>query len=502
MSTPDLIDRRVHLGGATRSRGILGGTRSGFQWTGMIGCLVVSLMPLVGGTLSLSTVLVAVAGAAVSVGAWTPWPGMQERSAVLWALWWLRFWVRRRRAMSVFALARDGKSAPPSPLAPLKAREAPSGLSVVRHHSPGRRAFQTVAWEMVGARAGFDNDYMLGADQERFGKLAAACVTAEPRVVGLQQVSRVGSYDMADHVHWIAGKIPPGTNQRLIDSYVNLLDIGGEQSDQTRTWLVARVRDAGLVDVADDLDDDDDDLDADERVLRSVEQIAESVSQLAAMQGIQLRALTGPRLAAVIRGLQDPDHPLDQTAGMAWDSAWAPWETWHPRHMVIHGSDRRWWTRTAVIPADAVAPGALPADFLWPLTGSMTPTLVRTVSTHVELIPADRARSKARDDVTADGTAAMEAVTSSVDDGGAGRQLSLSEQHLVDLAAGSGHHGAAWVATITIQAPSLRDLARASKQLATAAEEAAITRLDFVDGWHDGAFCTTLPLAHGMGRTR
>jgi hypothetical protein len=497
----NVVDRRVQMGGATRSRGVLGGARSGLEWSGLICCVLASLSLLVGGSLSVLKVVVAVLGAVVSLGAWTPWPGMQERSAVVWAVWWLRFLARRRRAKSVFALARDGRAAVPANLASLNARQGASGRAIVRDPNPGGRAFQTVAWEMVGARAGFDNDYMLGADQERYGKLAAAVITAEPRVVGLQQVSRVGSYDMADHVHWIAGKIPTGTNQRLIDSYINLLDIGGEQSDQTRTWLVARIRDGALVDdVADD--DEDQDLDGEQRSLLSVEQIADSVSQIAALQGIQLRALSGPRLAAVIRGLQDPDHPLDQTAAMTWDSAWAPWETWHARHMVVHGSVRRWWTRTAILPADAVAPGALPADFLWPLIGSMTPTLVRTISTHIELIPAAKARGTVRDHVTADAAAEGEAAGSTVDDGAADQQLSLSQQHLVDLAAGSGHHGAAWVATVTIQAPSLRDLERATKQLRSAAEEAAITRLDFVDGWHEGAFCTTLPLAHGMGKAR
>jgi hypothetical protein len=505
VSTVIGIDRRVRLGGATRSRGILGGHRSRLEWIGMLAGLGVALAPLVGGALSVVRVVVAVLGAAAAVGAWTPWPGMQGRSAVLWGVWWGRHLARRSRGRSVFALARDGRSQVPQSLDQLQVHALPAGMAAVRNPNPGGRAYYTVAWEMLGSRSGFDKDYLLGADQERFGLFAASVCRAEPRAFGLQQVSRVGSYDMADHVHWIAPKIPKGTNPQLIASYTNLLDVGGESADQTRTWLVARIRESALALPAGDEDDDaqgGEEVDGHARALRSVQQIAESIEQEATLKGMTLRALDEPRLAAVLRGLQDPDHPLDQTQAMTWDAAWAPWETWHPRHLVVHGRSRRWWTRTAIIPADALAPGLLPADFLWPLIGSMTPTLVRTVSTQVELIPADKARGRILTDVTTDGAAALEATGAITDDGTADEQLSLSQQHLVDLAGGSPHQGAAWTAAVTIQAPSRAALDQASKQLVTAAQEAAISRLDFVDGWHEAAICTTFPLGHGMGAAR
>src|SRR5699024_415852 len=153
--------------------------------------------------------------------------------------------------------------------------------------------------------------------------------------------------------------------------------------------------------------------------------------------GFSFRELDERRLAAVTRSLQDPDQPLDRLEGADKFSMWLPWiGSESSRYLVIEGSQKRWYTRTAVVPRDGFAAGELPVDMLVPLLTGVNPAVVRTVSTLVTVVPETTARDEARDDLTMDRSAVQQRAKQ-VSDGTSEAQLTASQRRLQDLQPGS-----------------------------------------------------------------
>jgi hypothetical protein len=516
----EVIDRRIVLGGETRARGIVSGARSRLEWAGM-SATALGAVPLIVSSAGSWTVIVA-AGAVVAAAflLWTPFYGpLRGRSVAAVAAHEVRFQVNRRGPEAVFLPRYMRVTAPAAPARRGRRRRKPVAeydvpipvgnarvvgailtrmgeLAVVRHSNPGRAHFFTVVLEMRGDSVGLEREHDFGRAHQGWGSFCASLAGDASFIRTVQQVTRVVPYDTADHSMWAARGIPPGTNQMLTDSYIELLDQIAVHTEQHRTWLVLRVPispryvlEARRLAIGQ------------EGELMLLEREVEGAMHRAAGYGLGLRPLDESRLSAVIRSLQDPDHPLDMVAEMDWTRSWLAWDTRPRRAVVVAGQDRFWHTRTGVVSSAQVEAGRLSPDFLHPLLSNVAPSVVRTISTVIDLVPAHVARSRARQDVTLDTGAAREALTR-VSDGSEEQQLSVSRQRLADLRVSTRNHGAGWSMTITLATPDSADLASATRQIEAAAEEAYITEVRWMDGWHAAGLVTSLPLARGMAVRR
>jgi hypothetical protein len=515
----DVIDRRVVLGGETRTRGIVAGNRSRLEWAGMVltGIWVVPI--IASGTVSFGRAVGALVVLAVAFFVWTPFPGPLAGSSVAaWVAWESRHQLRRRRPGAVFVprhqqVAASGtreagpartKSSPASapvfdfPEAVGRVRvlalDLPSGapLAVVWHLNPGRRHFCTVAFEVRGTSGGLERAHTWGRAHGDWASFCGALARDGSLIRTVQQISRVVPYDAADHAAWIAPRIPAGTDPHLVESYAALLDEASSTTEQHRTWLVLRLPITKAFDVAAwRLGSGDDGM------LRLVAREVVAAMHRAAGYGMALRPLDERRLGAVIRALQDADHPIDDIAGLDFNRAWLTWDQRDRHKVVVEGINGQWHTRTAVVPGGAVEAGRLAPDFLDPLLSGVSPAVVRTISTVIDLVPAHVARGKATRAVTLDTGSSREAARR-VSDGSEEQQLTASQQRLSDLRPGTRTHGANWSLSITLCARSDDELDAAARQIEGAAEEAHISGLRWLDGFHDGGLTASLPLARGM----
>jgi len=536
-----IVDRRVVLGGQTRARGIIGGARQPLEWVGMVVMGSVAV-PVVTTSPTFGRVVVAAAIVGAAYAAFTPWPGrLAGRSAA--AVVTGRIRSRRRRRVEPFFCPGLDFSVPEAVGRAKVVRAAmPDGaeVAVVRHSNPGQAHAWTVAFEMVGAPAGMTQDWEFGAAHEAWGRFCATLARQGSLIRTVQQVMRVVPYDTTDHTRWVMDRIPAlaattvrhdvvvrhpgdggfGLDPQLGASYVELLDDVKTWCEQHRSWVVFRVP------VTTDLT-----LEArragggeDGELVVVMREVAAAVARASAY-GLALRPLYEPRLAGVLRALQDPSWPVDQMAErrlvadvagpravlvpLTFETAWLPADQSQRRHVVVNAlpggqpdaGPARWWTRTAAVPDDGIEPGRFAPDFLYPLLCDVSPSVVRTVTVTTDLVPAHLARSRAKRDVTLDTASAREAATT-VSDGSQDEQLDASQQRLTDLRAGTGHQGADWAMTVTVAAPSPDALDTAVRQVEDAAEASHVTRLRWLDDDPMAGLVASLPLCKAMKVTK
>ena len=161
---------------------------------------------------------------------------------------------------------------------------------------------------------------------------------------------------------------------------------------------------------------------------------------------------------------------------------------------------RTWLHRTAAVPVDALEVREVDGLWLAPLLTGLDEQIVRTVSTHVHFTPAREAKATARRDVTTDQRDLLaRARKGQMVDDETELALSSAARRMSDLAEGVGHHGAHWAAFLTVSAPSRTELAAACAHVeAAAADDAGITRLDWLDTIQAAAHAITWPLGRGM----
>jgi len=488
----DVMDRRVVLGGQTRGRGILTGTRQPLEWAGMAATGLLLVPVLTGGHLGWVQLVLTLLVLGVAFGAWTPFPGpLDNRSVAAHVAGWDRWWSTRRSEPVFVPGERFAYPKAVGLVRPVTV-ELPDGspLALVRHANPGRAHFWTACFERIGESAGLVADWEFGAAHEGWGRFLSGLARQGSLVRTVQEVTRVVPYDTADHTRWVMAKVPKDVPAVLGQSYVQLLDLAAEVTEQHRGWVVFRIpvtpvfslqarqigRDAEAVLVAREMG---------------------AVIERAAACGLALRPLTESRLAGVLRSLQDPAWPIDRLAGLTFDTAWLPLDQRPRRHVVVRGADGDQLVRSAVVPVDGVEPGRFAPDFLHPLLSGVSPSVVRTISTVTNLVPAHKARSEARQDVTVDRAAKREAALK-VTDGSEDEQLTASSQRLRDLRPGTGHQGADWGMVLTVTARSADALATACRQVEDAAQEARITRLRWLDGDQQAGLVASLPLGRGL----
>ena len=228
----------------------------------------------------------------------------------------------------------------------------------------------------------------------------------------------------------------------------------------------------------------------------------------------RVRPASGPRLAAVLRHMQHPDWPIDQAGDVTPDTCWLPshdedgWtevvsESPDPLRPELMLPPTSWLHRTAEVPVAAMEVREL--DGLWeaPLLTGMEEQIVRTISTHIAMIPARDAKMAARRDATSDNAEILSQQRKGrmVDDE-AELAMSSAVRRFSDLRDGGGHHGAVWAQWITISARSVDELNAATAHIEEAADGAGIARLDWMDTRHSAACAATWPLGRGLEQPR
>lgn len=521
----------VQLGGELAGRSILGGnTRNTVERWGMW----ISIVVLAGVQLLLMrhiwTILIVVPAIFASVWLWTPRADIGHCSPIGRRSLSLRYWWHRVRGRLDSGTTDDsgalllpgavGKSRS-FPVEMWPGREDPGEILIQRHRLHGKTVY-VAAFEFRTRRAGVQSQLDSLRPYQAWANFQAALARQGSFARYLQQVSRIVPYDPQDHIEFIVDKIPEKAAEIIRDldnepthpvgvlakSYSQLVDAIETGLEQNRTWLVVGIpataaftRAVSRVRLGEN--EDGTPIRDGQRAIESV--IAgqlRMVDSRARAEKMELRPLHGARFAAVCRSLQDPDQPLDRLEGATEASMWLPWiGSDSAEYVRIKGARGSWFTRTAIVPRDGFAPGELPVDLLTPLLTGVSPSMTRTISTHVTLVPATQARGEARQDVATDASS-VKGKPGTISDGTSEAQLGVSQRRLVDLRPGSGVHGAEWAMGITIQARTLDELEDATNAIEEAAADSHISRLMWQDRSQHLALPLTMPLGIGLARRK
>ncbi|MBF6171129.1 hypothetical protein [Nocardia blacklockiae] len=474
---------------------------------------------------SLWTLAVIVAGLAAVVAATLEFDG--RRSWAARHLHVLRTWTRRRRGEHIYRNpadpafgdpALDPGWALPVPLgnvAPLTV--AGTGLDdmfILRHANPGERTYFSVVLAVDGVTGGLRGDAAYAATSAAFGNFLANMAKQSSYVRGIQMVHRSVPHDMTPHEQWAESQVIRLSDRRLlpaVESYGALLDVLAPLAEDHRCYVclkipqterfmaetgrIARARHAPI----------------EGAIAQLIRDETERAARLLALAGMGEAQVYGEKRAcAVFRAIIDPDFQLARHGDTDWAGCWPTYVG--GRDAVAVGPSARWRTRVGFVPARAIEPAELNALWLAPLlTGvdadpgddetAPMPT-IRTVSVRIDFVPAERARAAARGDFTTDeARKTKERRKGKVDDGSSDVLLSASDRRRHDLTPGSGHHGAIHTMAIAVTGRDADDLDRACVRITEAANDSALSEIDWARDDHDVALFATLPLGRGLAPT-
>lgn len=502
--------RTAQIGGEVRPRGLLGGSRSRAGNTVLGAALAAALVfaLVVGGLTGIGLGLVVFA-AAFLLTRQSPLTGRSPGRELSMGLRWR---IRQRRGETELLPLH---LAQPMPVPRTKAERhavrrwvrtvrdevpgmegvewltSPGGVAVLLHRPPGERPYLSVALEVDGQPPGLRalRDYDRAA--AAYGRLLARLAREDGLISGVQSISRIVPLDSAAHERWASDHLDREAPQVLIESYAELVQMTAGVSEMVRHYLVLRLpltvqfaQEAAGYAVAE------------EGYARLAVVQAEWVASLAAAADLRSpRLLTPHRLAALLRHLQNPSFPIDQTVDVD-AKTWMRAQRAERSAAVVDGL---WWHRVAAIPRSSVTSDPVHTRWIAPLLHGINTPVHRTISLTVAVQPAARARRQAREDQTVDRGRTDEAARrGSVDDGTQAVQMSASAQRLADLRPGSGIHGASWTGWVSVSAPGLDEVMRASTTVTDAAGECGIGHLDWLDRRHDEALPATWPVWRGM----
>lgn len=468
--------RSVWLGGETTTRSVVRLERTVLgDYVGAGGACAAGMAVLLAGGTSLGTFLAAVVIVGIGVGTCWPWPLLAPVTGGASLRGWVgvraSYWRRSRAGWTRFAPGEAGGM--PAGVGDVSGVDVEVGGTSVGVLRPlgaadwGDGEYLVVVLEAQGRPGG-------AGDGQAWSALLAAVAAGEDDLLvsHVAQVSTVREWDSTDHV-WLTGedlRRAGGADGDLVASYGQVVDRVRAVAAARRTWIALRfpvavlAREAGL-DGAEVL------------AAESALAVAERASGL----GIRMRALSCRDVAGVVRSVLDPDVSADDLRDLP-DEA-AGWGGCVPafesspdgRALVIDGAVRRWWMSSWTIPGSSIAPGWLPADFLYPISTALPGTIPRTLVVQCELVPARVARSKARADLTSDLTALAEEGTK-VTDGGTQAQATGSQVRLNDLAPGSGAAGVEWSMCLAFHATDQQSLTDATRRVLGALSDCQIER--------------------------
>ncbi len=378
----------------------------------------------------------------------------------------------------------------------------PNRPGIAWHTPQGEEAYLSVAFGVSGQLRGAESSHRQESTQAGFGSLLARCAPQNSLVRGFQCLVRVLPPDLALNEAWVVEHLDPEAPADAVESYQQVLERTGEGTYVQRHIIVARwpLSEQFMATAARYGKER-----AGWRALMKSEIQSMERSLRAAKMGT-VRALSARGVVAMMLHQQNPDRQPLMVGGIDPRCLGLPSHDVWNAHWVTDtnpstGEDVSWGHRTARITAANVETGPRsPYWFLSLLRGGGSGGGVRSLSFGLELIPAQQARVLASRDIVRDTSAAISrAQKGQLADSDTDVTLQAAQARGSDLRPGSGHHGVNWIGHITISARTQAELTEASRQLEeTAANEAGIQKLEWLDSYQAAASGTTWPIARGL----
>lgn len=500
--------RTVRLGGVTAGRGVLGGVGNELEKAALALVVVAALVLLftVGASWwsLLTAVVLVLAGAVVLL----PWQLTGSRSiASRWAgRWWFTHRARAGRtnfeagtvATRTAGLRRGRASTTVRDVPECVGRvqpltvTGPSGepVLVLIHRSSGS-GFVTVTLDVESAGGGLQSQEMFDAEYARWGRFKAALARTDSLVGGLQQLERVQPPSLAAHEAWLASRVNyERVHPLVLESYGDLVGRVEWQAEAHRSLLVLVMpMNATWHTRTQAAFGDSSEISCARMAAREAGRVARLATSSGGMRSVTL--MSEAHVAAAVRAMLDADHSMSDVRRSSLRSCWLPWQA-HWGHVQVGA----WQLRTAQFPVRDMPGEPVPVDILRALCTGVYPTVVRTVACIEHFTPAAAARAQAKSDATID-TGKLAGSAGRVTDGSEHVQLSATQQRLVDLRAGTGHHGSEYSLHVTVAGRDEAQLRDACDRLAEVAGELALP-LTWLDGAHEQGLAATLPLGRGL----
>ena len=496
--------REVFLGGDVRSRRLFRGNRSDLEW----GLLLVAFLLAGASLLSKNTLLI---GAGILLFAAAVWWLTPTKSKPLSpaARQGRRWYYRWRRAVGLTSFGQAEPVKVPWFLPrPKVTGNAPwavgdvrwftvtfrggGSMVIFRHTMPGSEEdYFSVVLEVQGTTGALRSERNYEQPYIRWGEALTAMADEQSLVHAVQEIAHVMPADITDHLASIGAQLPDPYNELLVASYANLAEKLKTRSDNHRTFVALvfkssaklwkRASRSGGGDAG-----------VGTAIWREVQR---AVSKLNGPFS-SIRVLDESRVAALIKGLQDPDIDIDVPLDGGLAQCWVPFTGDDPEQLLVN---EKWFTRTARIEGRKIATKALPVQTLAKLISSENDSFIRTVSAFHVLVPQDVARGEAQTDVTVDkGSADAESGKGHIGDGSHQAALSGSQARLLDLQVGQPYQGVRLGLHITVKARDQYGLDEAVESMSGMAKKAGISSVDWLDERQDLAFLNTLPLGRGV----
>lgn len=376
------------------------------------------------------------------------------------------------------------------------------GVPGIAWHGPvGEEPYLSVAFALGGQLRGLESASTVTGAAHAFSRFLANNAPEGSLLRTVQTLTRVLPADSALQEWWLMNNLDETAPADAMRSYEEVLIKTGQGAMVQRHYLVGRWPiTPQFVATARKYGADRDGW----RTLMAIEIEAVVRGLVEARMGT-VEPLTARGLAAVIRHMQNPSRPVDYMAALT------PMNLGEASHdefsaHVVDGIDPetkepvQWWHRTAAIRAENMAVAERTPLWLVDALIGRELDMVRTLSFHIELVPAAEAKQAAKGDVVKD----MADQLSETSNGRVGNdetstRVIAAQRRRADLSAGSHHHGTNWTGFVTVTAANRDELARACRRLAEVCETSlGIERFDWLDSYQSAASGTTWPIARGM----
>ena len=410
--------------------------------------------------------------------------------------------VKGRRAQWEARRAVAGMRATPDGADGLGWLQFGRGEPGIAWHAPvGEQDYLSVAFTVTGQLRGIESASVMTRAAEGWGAFLAARAVPSSLVADVQTMTRVLPSDTALQEFWVLGALDKNAPAEAVQSYEEVLRRTGAGAMVQRHYVVVKwPLTAPFLDAARKYGAG---RDGWRGLMR--EELAAAYRGLSDSRTGTVEVLSARQLTAVLLHQQNPSRPIDYVADVHPSKLGVRSYDEFSAHVVdgvdpVTGERTEWWHRTAKIEAAALA--TAPRTQLWMLELLVGRDLafIRSVSFHIHLVPAAEAKAAAQRDLVRDQAEAMsKSEHGQIDLDETGMHMSASRRRRVDLRAGSGHHGAAWVGYVTISVRSREELSRASRQLEeTCATGLGIEYLDWQDSYQAAASGTTWPIGRGL----
>ncbi|KXP11596.1 hypothetical protein AXK57_21895 [Tsukamurella pulmonis] len=398
-------------------------------------------------------------------------------------------------------------------------------MFILRTSNPGEPLFYSVMLSVQGFATGIRSTYESERTSEAFGMFLIELAKLTSYVRGGQLIHRSVPADITPNVEWYRETVMMLASTKPHDprlditrqSYGDLIETIEPHVEEHRDFLVLKFyatnrfqNEAARIAKSKDAP-------FEGGVAQLVrDEAARVMSYMTDVAGMGKVALLGRRrTCAVIRSMMDPNWAVDHDGDAAWHTCFPSYvgdkdyvEIKSVADPLLQKSPR-WYTRVGEIPATAIAPAPLGPDWLSKLLIGVNPDAgddevrpfptIRTISVRFDLIPASKARVRAKRDHGQDlAQQQKEAKKGRVTDGATDEMASASKRRQMDLRPGSPHQGVTYGFWVSVTGRDPEDLDRAQTRLVEATSQSGINKINWQTDEHDVAQFATLPFGTGL----